>query len=277
VAKLLLEHAEKRIDGVHGPFVFLDFDRPSLAPEEPAILLLEAGRQILAQSEGAANSGESLVHSVESLLRERRSYRVDEPLALGQLLTGNLGAVLINGFGDLLRAAEWQNLPLLFVLDTFEEVQYRSQKVVEHVWSFLGELRSRVPQVRVIVSGRAPVQIEGQLAPFSREVLVDELDQDAAVACLTHYSIPDETARFIHAHVGGNPLALRLAADLVKTESERNFQEFISQEFGGRLQDELAQAVLFRRILGHIKSKDVKRLAHPELTLRRITPHSSRR
>jgi len=123
--------------------------------------------------------------------------------------------------------------------------------------------------VRVVVCGRAPLQAETPVTD-SRELR--ELDPDTAITCLADDGVPAETARFIYQHVGGSPLALRLAGGLTRTESKQGFRDFISSEFSEKLDDELAQAILYRRFLGQIKSGDVKKLAHPGLTLRKITP-----
>jgi hypothetical protein len=108
--------------------------------------------------------------------------------------------------------------------------------------------------------------------PVSDSHELGELDEESAVVCLGDDGVPAETARYIYEHVGGSPLALRLAGGLAHKESEAGFREFISAEFTERLDDELAQALLYRRFLGQIKSGDVKKLAHPGLTLRKITP-----
>jgi hypothetical protein len=273
LSKILLDYAEGRVVEGAGPFVFIDFDRPSLSPQEPATLLAEAARQLAAQSAGSNFVAESLIVSIEAVLKDQRTYQADEPLSLGQILAGNFGAVTMNELADSMDVPQWRDRPLLFILDSFEEVQYHSQKLVEHVWSWLSALRERIPRIRVIISGRAPVQIEGHSQPFSGEIPVDELDQDSAVAILEQYRVTEAVGEFIYAHIGGNPLALRLAGQLVQIESAAGtFEDFISTEFAERVQDELAQAILFRRILGHVKTKDVRRLAHPGLTLRRITP-----
>ena len=275
IAKLLLDYTEGRLDGRAGPFVFIDFDRPSLIPQEPATLLAEAARQLAAQTSEGNEAAESVAVSIEATLKERRGYRSDEALSLGQILVGNFGAVRMNELADAFNVPQWTGRPALVILDTFEEVQYHSQKTVEHIWSWLSALRERIPHVRVIVSGRAPVQIEGQTKPFFDVVEVDELDQDSAVAILKRYGATAATAGFIYDHIGGNPLALRLAGELVRIETGADtFEEFISAEFADRLNHELAQAILFRRILGHVKTKDVRKLAHPGLTLRRISPES---
>jgi tetratricopeptide (TPR) repeat protein len=273
LSKILLEYIQGRLAKGAGPFVFLDFDRPSLSPQEPATLLAEAARQLAAQSKNSNLAAESLIVSIDAALKDQRAYQADEPLSLGQILAGNFGAVTMNELADAVNTPQWGDRSLLFILDSFEEVQYHSQKLVEHVWAWLSAVRDRIPRVRVIISGRAPVQIEGHSQPFIDVVPVDELDQDSAVAILEQYGVSGAVGESIYACVGGNPLALRLAGQLVKIESAAGtFEEFISTEFAERVQDELAQAILFRRILGHIKTREVRRLAHPGLTLRRITP-----
>jgi hypothetical protein len=277
LSKVLVDYVEGRLEDrqgklvAHGPCVYLDFDRPSIVPEEPTTLLLEAVRQISAQSRETHPRAQTLVTALEEMLRSRGTERSLEGLNLGRLLTGNVAANMFNDFADLLQTPEWRQggIPLLFVLDTFEQVQYHGQKVVEHVWTFLGELRERVPQVRIIVAGRAPLEME---IPVSDSRELGELDEESAMVCLGDDGVPAETARYLYEHVGGSPLALRLAGGLARKESEAGFREFISTEFTERLDDELAQAILYRRFLGQIKSGDVKKLAHPGLTLRKITP-----
>lgn len=265
LTKLLLEHAEESSAGPR-PFVFLDFDRPTLATNEMAVLLLDALRQLAAQSKEVRERAIALTRLIESLLRGK-----DEE-DRGGILETQHGRSLLYQFAEIATDPVWRGAPLLFAFDTFEEVQYRSKKSVETTWRFLAELREVVPTLRAVVSGRAPVSIEDSAAPASVELKIDALDEDAAISCLTHFKVELDTARFVYLHIGGNPLALRLVADLIRLETERGFRDFANAQFAERMGDELTQAILFRRVLGHIKTEDVRKLAHPGLILRRITP-----
>jgi hypothetical protein len=82
--------------------------------------------------------------------------------------------------------------------------------------------------------------------------------------------------------VGGNPLSLRLIAkvlqagalDLQSLREETTWRPSLGNWlFGKRVPPRtVLQGVLLNRILGHIHDLEVRRLAHPGLLLRRITP-----
>jgi hypothetical protein len=80
---------------------------------------------------------------------------------------------------DALDETTAEDLPFLLVLDTFEEVQYRSADVVRELGSFLSELQSAIPRLRTVIAGRAPI------GDFETEELeLGALDDAAAVGYL---------------------------------------------------------------------------------------------
>ena len=52
--------------------------------------------------------------------------------------------------------ADWP--PLLFVLDSFEQAQYRSSPYLRRLWQMFDAFQEIYPHLRVVVSGRAPVK-----------------------------------------------------------------------------------------------------------------------
>src|SRR5262249_2969337 len=97
-------------------------------------------------------------------------------------------------------------------------------------------------------------------------IRLKELEWPAAEAYLVTRGITDaKTRRCIYDHVGGTPLNLRLAATLAIREGTGGLNE-------AAMDKELIAGRLYRRILAHIDHADVRRIAHPGLVLRRITP-----
>ena len=304
------------------PFVYIDFDRPGILPEEPLTLLSEAvhqlgiqfptlqsqanalhesWRDLLAMPQespnlvitkggsrgGATRSGISYEQrSVAQTIQERASY-IEQFITFWQLVEAELQQVTV------------EDLRLLFLLDTFEEVQYLSQDFVDGLLNFAYDLVDRIPALRVIVSGRAPIEdrpTSGSRA-FSRsivapsnafrpmqesmqELVLGELDHDAAIGFLVAHGVPDEeVAQQIVEQVGGNPLSLHLAINLlfhkVGSGMDGAFDLIDPQnQHSAALQIDqgLIQGQLYTRILSHIHDDDVRQLAHPGLVLRRVTP-----
>ena len=110
-------------------------------------------------------------------------------------------------------------LPLLIVIDTFEEVQKRGIEMAGILWRFLYYLRQEFPRLRVIVSGRAQVpQLTTYLGKPS-EIALTEFDESSAISYLMMRDVSDiDSARALYRQVGGNPLNLKLAAHIAKSE-----------------------------------------------------------
>lgn len=257
------------------PVVYLDFDRKLLAPDEPASLLLEAVRQLDLQMPAADPQADILARLLrDDLAAGRPSGGPGEALGVSVLLSGSTGSDRLARLADLVVAVPaWRDRPLLVVVDTFEQVQYRSREMVGLVWDFLGSLQDAVPRVRVLVAGRAMAD-----APTATVLQLAGLDEPAAVACLTALGVPAEAAPDVFRQVGGNPLVLRLAAEVVRQEPLPFLLDHLAgAALGDKLRDELVQGYLLRRVLGHIHDPDVRRLAHPGLVLRQVTPDLIRR
>ena len=175
-------------------------------------------------------------------------------------------------FRDLVKKlSEYHNRPFLWVMDTFEEVQYKGAVVVKQLYDFIIGLQSEYPTLRPVVAGRAPVTKAKVI-----EISLSDLDVEASQGFLEKMGInnPDD-ALDIAVKVGGNPLSLKLAADVVKAEGMEEFSKIKLSEkrlfFERQFNTSRIQGILYDRILEHIKNPLVQKLAHPGLVLRFIT------
>jgi hypothetical protein len=262
LARFILDHA--LLDDQHRlPFVYLDFDRPELRADEPVTLLVEAVRQLGLQYAHARETCERIRSEWQGRLAEAaRQAPVGSAASSEARGPGLDPARFVDAFGTLLGTLHLAKKPILWVIDTFEEVQYRSPGGVREVMAFLGDLQARVPRLRVVMAGRAPIADE-----TTESLALGELDAEASQAYLQKKGVSDPAiARRIAAELGGNALTLRLAAEIVQKEG------FEALGVGGRLDQLAIQRQLFRRILGRIHDPAVRKLAHPGLVLRRITP-----
>lgn len=273
VARFILEHTLLP-EGQQFPYVYLDFDRPDLAFEEPLTLLLEAVRQL------------SIQYPVDQARWERARQEWQDRMDRADIdIFETTKQVNLNSAA--FRRREWERYfeefkllldsidagqrPLLLVLDTFEEVQYRSRDFVAELWDFLDQLQSHVPRLRTVLAGRARIDY------FKTEkLLLDSLDEEAAQGFLQARGLTDpQLAAQVVKRVGRSPLSLSLAADLLIRQGAA-LDELDNLGGSGlvffRMQENLIQGQLYRRILNHIHDERVQKLAHPGLVLHRITP-----
>lgn len=259
ISRFILDHLEPGSDALDElPFVYLDFDRASLVPERPLNLLLEAGKQIASQFPETI----PMWRQLQPQWSTESQRPTPSPDVLNRMPTD---------FMQLVQSGGLLEKPLLFVLDTFEEVQYRSSAFVEAVFSLLALLQHAVPRLRVVVVGRAPVSLDKY--PTENRLL-GPLNSADAEEYLRARGLDRKLAEAVADQVGGNPLSLRLALEVIQKEgaSRRGIAGLETRNaIYIRLQDSQIQGQLYRRILGHIHRDDVARLAHPGLVLRRIT------
>lgn len=276
VSRFILEHAQAlKVDRF--PFAYLDFERPEITAAQPLTLLIEAVRQL----------GIEYPESQERCERIRadwlQKFRSDEPMAAQENLDEPPAAprsvpqlsqqdvfAAVRDFASLMASLGAADRPVVMVLDTFEEVQWRSEEHVTAVWNLLGQLNQYVPQFFPIVVGRAPV------ANRSIEAMeLAGLDNEAAIGYLRKRGVSDSAlATQIFKSIGGSPMNLQLAADLVVREGVRSASDLrvTTREFVWfRLDDTHVQRQLHKRVLGHIHDVRVRQLAGPGLVLRRIT------
>jgi hypothetical protein len=270
LAKFILDHAvETKTERT--AFAYLDLDRPNLLGREPLTLLAEVARQLAVQY---PESRRNFIATHDDILAElTRVARASDPANKGSTLvqwriSDAARSNFLQDFSGVVSSSVGLDKTLLLVLDTFERVQFRSQDHVENLWEFLRALRACVPRLRTVIAGRAPMDKRRKLEV--EEVHLTELDFESAMSYLKSREIRDPaTARHVIDQVGRNPLTLKLAAEVITADSEIAADPSL---IPSRVSKRLVQGILYRRVLQHIGNEDVRKLSHPGLILRRITP-----
>jgi tetratricopeptide (TPR) repeat protein len=261
LARLVLDYADIAA-AAQWPFAYLDFDLPSLRVEEPLSLLVEILRQLGTQFPALRPSCDRMCEQV--------SLSLAPPEARGTTSSTWDRLTSIASLGLVLHEGKLGGRPYLVVLDTFEEVQYASRAFIGELLSFLEVLARTVPELRVVFAGRSPIEGLGE-----NEIVLEDLDEGSAAALLASLGVTrPATQRAVVFHLGGNPLSLWLAAEIIKREKldERGVVDVIGRaELFSRVRDARIQGQLYDRLLGHVHDEDVRQLAHPGLLLRVIT------
>ena len=143
VARFILEHAQA-LERDRFPFAYLDFDRPDVDAAEPLTLLIEAIRQLAIEYPELGDRGTPIREGWLRLLAEP-----DLPVRARTAAAAD--------FGRLLHSIGAGGRPILLVLDTFEEVQWRSVEYATQIMTMLAELNRYVPRLRVVIAGRAQI------------------------------------------------------------------------------------------------------------------------
>jgi len=279
LAKFLLEHAEAQ--QVHRfPFVYLDFDRPNLSASEPDTLLIEAVRQLKIQYSNVPHFA-GMAEEFYNRWKQKFSTILDESQTLKvRIKSDERGKEQFTDSKNIRRnfielvnvLSKSETKPFLMVLDTFEEVQYKGKALVEELYHFLMELQQQYRLLRIVFAGRAPI------ADLPTETLVlKELDLEASEGYLMKVGgLSARDAKAVAKKFGGNPLTLKLAAEVVKAEGLKTTENLktAAKKFlliEERLSHQQIQAILYERILGHVHDQRILKLAHPGLVLRFIT------
>lgn len=263
VAKFILDHVD-RPDETRFPFAYLDLDRPGLLPEEPITLLFEALRQLAIEFPRERARADAL----RAQWTRRSALRDEETEGAAFRLKDR--DYYLDTFGSFIEDLKLGNRTLLLVIDTFEEAQLRSRVVVEDTLGFLDALQARVPSLRSVISGRVAVE-STQYTTKTLELKVFDAEAGQAFL-LSRAKVSPEVALAVVQQVGGSPMMLKLAAELLKREAAGSGGiKDLHTGLRAKLLGETIQSQLYTRILGHIKDDDVRKLAHPGLVLRRVT------
>lgn len=241
---------------------YLTFDHTGLDAARPAGLLAALATQLAAQlPEALAADAEALARRARNQLRT--GDRAFETSGRAANVTAIDVGHLVAALGKLTGGRRYA-----VVFDTVEEVQRRDRSALALLADLLREL-STVPGATVVLAGRSPapellaepVPLPGLPRPEAVTLLRHELKGLAGGVDLDR--VVDE--------VGTSPLCLRLAAGVLRHAPGDEALRDLALRRG------TVEGELYRRLLGHIPDPAVRRLAHPGLTLRRITPQLIRR
>ena len=279
LARFILDHAE--LGGTARiPYAYLDFDNSCLDPRRPETLLAAVAEQ-LAREFPASRFPELAERWKRTTVRARR--RTPDSTLKGRMqidlrgvalkgetkvwvgmaeeLAERMGSLSVPLHGD-------SPVPFLLVLDTFEEVQIGGPAAELQVEKWLRTMQARYPRLRVVISGRARTKILG-----ARDLPLKGLAESTALEVLEALGVDDpDLRRKIVERVGGGPLSLYLAAEVVRRAGPEALEGIRNRGFLlQRIEAAEIQGQLYDRILKHIRDPELRKLAHPGLVLRRIT------
>ena len=254
---------------VHHPLSLrLDFDRAGLDVTDQVGLTLEAARQLVDQ---LGTSGHGLVDArleAGSFVEPSNAVR---KTSLRQTLPQTLATML----GAAVSAAQ---RPVLVVLDTLEVLRGRGETHPDTLFKWLDSLvLNGVRPMYVLAGGRGDAldslpriddnerhgaPPDNRPARVKRLLTVPGLEDAAARALLTRLEAPPKLHGELLELAQGNPLKLRLAAEVAKRSGVGNLRRKRKQE--------VSAAFLYRMLLSRIDDPVLRKLAHPGLIVRRI-------
>jgi hypothetical protein len=268
IAKFVLQHTAREGNAAPLYFAYLDFDRATISPLQPGALLSEIARQLSWQVPAAANNLELLARNIDGAIATsihdagvRNSSDTLPPEALG--------ASTLHRYAALVRQTVARADPgkcILVVLDTFEEAQALGSEAVTRVETLAAAL-AEDPAWRILIAGRD--EADGAFVQSDRLVL-DELDVPSRREFLHRRGVMPALSSRIAKDVGGRPLALLLAAQLVAEGHHDSIKLSLAERAKGLFRRQLTEGVLYQRIIEHIRDSDVRTIAHPGLVLRRL-------
>jgi hypothetical protein len=273
MGKVLLDLEAQANFGQPVSFAYIDFDRARHNPHDPIGLVEQVARQLRLLYATAAEAQQFA--AVESFSAGTDVERAAEILQIDRSRT--LPA-MVGALAERLLQVRGLYAPgrvaLVLALDTFEEVQIKGPGAVHYVLDLIQQLELALPDLRVIVSGRAVIR-EFDKTASTRVIRLGDLDPEAADAVLAGLGVPGPgLRRQIAEKFGRNPLTLHLAARaLADAYVDDDYLDAIINQADtlAKVSSELVQGMLYGRILGHIADPDVVKVAYPGLAVRRIT------
>jgi hypothetical protein len=271
---LVAKFARDCVTDKRATVVVLDFDRPGVEPNDTPWLEAEMTRQASCQYPG-------MEQALRSRRRETRQKRhaFEEQFASYAPQRREYESSLrnlVSDLGDELASAGVGDLPLLLVLDTFEEVMQRDLDARTLEW--LNEIAERLWPIRlkVIFCGRLFDRWRVVLKGYgvTETIEVEELEPALAERLLLTCKVPPGLAKRLAASdvLPRRPLELKLLARLVTAPGAPPVEE-LEQDIrsGGDAARDLFAGLVYRRVLLRIQDLTTRTLAYPGLVLRYVT------
>jgi AAA ATPase domain len=261
------------------PWAYVDFDRPTLASYAPGVVLTDIVHQVAAQFPD-----------------QRRVLERSEVVEAQRDLGAGLEALDERSY--LARAAEFARAvrsfgdgTLVVVLDTFEEVEREAPKQANEIHRLFAGLAGELPGLKLIVSGRSPAAAFDSTPTRGRRMPILPLDDEGALVLLRHFvaaeaeradrpalALDDDLGREVVGLVGGIPLTLRLAAEVLVHEGAGAIEDAAKRGRAlTRVREQLVRGFLYHRILDHIsleyaaETRELRRVAKASIVLRWVT------
>jgi hypothetical protein len=275
---ILAELARRsRRDGWDGmPIIWLDFDRVSLASADSTTLMLEFVRQLTPHREELASQLSKFREEFRGLSAGTEAMNFSQ--------SGSRASGMWSLWKGLLQGALPIEQPVVLILDTYEEILLRSDGRDDEIRRWLddlaieGELRNLLP----VFSGRAFPKpwLDSLGERVADEIALGDLGPEAALRLLREdlkrsEQKPEEypLAALVETF-GGNPLMLKILSRYLAENGPETARDLLDEGEGGDFQKSLSKGFLYDRILKRLRVDDegLRKLAHPGLTLRRVTP-----
>jgi hypothetical protein len=259
----LLAESVRRTYAQQRPLILrLDFDRAGLDVQDLLGLTMEATRQLADQMDsGIKELQDARLKAGEVFDKEKASHSTHRH-ALPTTLVRRLGAAVASS-----------RRPVLVVLDTLEVLRSRGETHPVRLFDWLDSLLEHgVKPMHVLAAGRGDaldsVQRIADKLSNSRPRHLEHfelmgLDHPAASEFLFKLGAPQRYWRELLELAQGNPLKLRLGAEIAKRTGDKR----LPRRKRGK---EISSAFLYRLLLSRIDDPLLKRLAHPGLIVRRI-------
>lgn len=207
---------------------------------------------------------------------DRADLAPDDAVSVLTLLSEQLSLQLDNFVPTQVVASSWQetakqvgvalavNPPPLLVLDGFEVAQHAKQH--NEIWQVLKLILESAPDLRIIVSGRAPVANLDLDRRVTEKIHLTGMSPEDASGLLRERGIKDEDvlARVVDISEGV-PLVLLLALRLIKDGGQ-------IADLPENLPKALVKGFLYDRILDRVIDPVLKPVAQDALVLRYLTP-----
>jgi len=229
ISKFLLDQSPNTV------FFWLDFDRADLSPDDAESILSVIQDQAYLQ------------------IKDFQRYEWN----------GDDWRVKAQQLGELInRYFENCNPPLL-ILDGFEVAQY--VKKYNEIWEVLGNLLDEMPELKIIVSGRAPVKSLRIANKNPVSLSLEGIDRVSAVSLLKSAGITNaEIVNKVFNISKGMPLALHLAKKFIKEGGD-------VFSLPQKLPVLMVEGYLYQRILDRIIDPSLQSIARSILVVRKVS------
>lgn len=275
LARLIQENIGNRPSHAPSLVVAIDFDDPRFGPDDLLNLTFEVTRRLGAEFPQIAGELSDLRHMA------RRNFLGGWRVGLESVARSSND--IHSQLRNLLSRHGLKSVRIVVILDTFEVFQSArdhggtpyGERSVRAICNWLTSLVSEagLTNLKAIIAGRSPLEEVDALRPLLvDEIRLGELSRWEGQRLLLNLGLAPPAARAMRLAFGGNPLALRLLAHLLRRVPGLKAEDLA----GGKAptaDHELLQGILYQRILGHLRDPELRNLAHPGLVLRRVTPH----
>jgi hypothetical protein len=254
---VLLETSVERASEDEPPvLVRLDFDRPGLDVLDLVGLTAELARQVASQL--GARGRDLLAARVRSA---SLSAGTSEGLSASRrLFPSELAASVAD-------AVQSSGRDVLFVLDTLEALRARGETHPPALFRWLDQMvAAGLRPVRVIAAGREDTLegVPGEPDRVGFHLVVEPLDEGSSGDLMERLGITPSLRRSVAQLASGNPLLLRVAADVMGGAKPEGLDE--------RHSDDIAAAFLNRVLLSRVEDLRLRELLAPGLVVAAINP-----